>query len=295
MGKTSLLARGLQRARAENLRVVLTDMQKITNIQMETSESLFLTLTRDIAEQLELTVSIDNLWNSSWGWNVNFDRFLRREALKSEASHFVWGLDEADRLFGRTYSSDVFGLFRSWHNARSLTPNGPWSQLTLAIAYSTEAHLFITDLNQSPFNVGTRLCLEDFSLGEVAEHNRRYHSPLQNESELSRFREVVGGHPYLVRRGLHAMIEEGLDITQFLEKSKREDGIFGDHLRRMLSDLIQNPSICIALKFALKGLACPSSEAFFRLRSAGVLVGDSKETARLRCLLYQKYLETHLT
>jgi hypothetical protein len=71
----------------------------------------------------------------------------------------VWGLDEVDRLFSVPFGSEVFGLFRSWHNKRALDPSGPWARLTLAIAYATEAHLFITDLNQSPFNVGTRLAL----------------------------------------------------------------------------------------------------------------------------------------
>ena len=67
----------------------------------------------------------------------------------------------------------MFGLFRSWHNERSLNPDGPWGRLTLAIVYATEAHLFITDLNQSPFNVGTRLTLEDFTFEQVAELNGR--------------------------------------------------------------------------------------------------------------------------
>src|SRR5260370_17683853 len=66
----------------------------------------------------------------------------------------------------------LFALFRSWHNERALDPSGPWSRLTLAIAYSTEVHLFITDLDQSPFNVGTRLTLDDFTLDQTAELNR---------------------------------------------------------------------------------------------------------------------------
>ena len=72
----------------------------------------------------------------------------------------------------------MFGLFRSWNNERLLDPSGSWSRFTLVIAYATEAHLFITDVNQSPFNVGTRLTLEDFTREQVAELNRRYGSPL---------------------------------------------------------------------------------------------------------------------
>ena len=29
-------------------------------------------------------------------------------------------LDEVDRVFGRTYQYDFFGLLRSWHNARAM-------------------------------------------------------------------------------------------------------------------------------------------------------------------------------
>ena len=77
---------------------------------------------------------------------MNFERYLRREVLGKIEAPLVWGLDEVDRLFTCDFGSEVFGLFRSWHNERALDPAGPWSRLTLAIAYATEAHLFITDL-----------------------------------------------------------------------------------------------------------------------------------------------------
>src|SRR5206468_9769560 len=110
-------------------------------------------------------------------------RISHRSPLASNHSpSLVWGLDEVDRLFNCPFSDVVFGLFRSWHNERSLNPEGPWGRLTLAIAYATEAHLFITDLNQSPFNVGTRLTLDDFTLEQVAELNRRYGSPLSTRA-----------------------------------------------------------------------------------------------------------------
>src|SRR5438093_6889166 len=103
----------------------------------------------------------------------------------------VWGLDEVDRLFGLPFASEVFGLFRAWHNERALLPEGPWSRLTLAIAYATEARLFITDLNQSPFNVGTRLELADFTREQVADLNHRCGAPLQSEAEVDRFFQLV--------------------------------------------------------------------------------------------------------
>src|SRR5205085_9114353 len=116
---------------------------------------------------------------------------------------------------------------------RALEPNGPWNRLTLAMAYSTEAHLFITDINQSPFNVGTRLVLDDFTLEQVAGLNHRYGSPLRADSQVARFHGVVGGQPYLVRRGLHEMAIHGIGIDAFDARAGADDWIFGEHLRRI--------------------------------------------------------------
>lgn len=296
MGKTSLLARGMQQARAAGARVALTDLQKLTSGQMASADTLFRTLVEMMIEQMELDLSIETVWNERRGWNVNFERFLRREVLGKEGGPVVWGLDEADRLFGHPFGNEVFGLFRSWHNERSLDPAGPWSRLTLAIAYATEAHLFITDLNQSPFNVGTRLALRDFSPAEVAELNRRYGEPLQSETEVARFFGLVGGQPYLVRRGLHALADAGPErsLAAFAAEADHGDGMFGDHLRRLTLALRQDCGLCEAMRALLRGDGLPSDEDFFRLRSAGVVTGTDRQNAQPRCRLYQTYLEQHL-
>ena len=141
---------------------------------------------------------------------MNMERFLRARGAGTVAEPLVWGLDEVDRLFPPAcFGSEVFGLFRSWHNRRALDPSGPWSRLTLAIAYATEAHLFITDLNQSPFNVGTRLTLEDFAPAQVADLNGRYGLPLPDGEAVARFhasgrRAAVPGAPRPGRDGRRA-------------------------------------------------------------------------------------------
>jgi hypothetical protein len=150
-------------------------------------------LAENLAEQLDLEALPGDDWDPRRGPNASFRRYLRRQVLgrlahgelvswrvgeeagsspthqlANSPPHLVWALDEIDRLFSCPFATEVFGLFRSWHDERAFEPEGPWAQLTLAIAYSTEAHLFITDVNQSPFNVGTRLALEDFTLAQIA-------------------------------------------------------------------------------------------------------------------------------
>jgi hypothetical protein len=207
----------------------------------------------------------------------------------------VWGLDEVDRLFSCPFGSEVFGLFRSWHNRRSLDPTGPWSRLTLAIAYATEAHLFITDLNQSPFNVGTRLALDAFTPEETAELNRRYGAPLSPEA-LSALYDLLGGHPYLTRRALNDVTASGHDLSleAFADQAGRDEGPFGDHLRRILVSLSQDATLTEAVCSLLRGQGCPSHEAFYRLHAAGVVRGESTSEAALRCRIYQEYLSRHL-
>jgi DNA-binding SARP family transcriptional activator len=294
VGKTSLLARSLHRARETGARVVLTDLQKAATEQLESPATLFRAFADMIADQLDLDTSYDEVSDIRRGWNVNFERFMRREVLLPDKPLVVWALDEVDRLFGCPFSGVVFGLFRAWHNERSLDPGGPWSRLTLAIAYATEATLFISDLNQSPFNVGTRLTLEDFTRGEVIELNRRYGSPIADEAGIGRLFALVGGCPYLVRRSLHVIAEQGSDVVSLECEAARDDGPFGDHLRRLWAALERDSDLCEEVRAVLTGSGCSREGSFYRLRSAGVVVGRTPREATLRCGLYHQYLERKL-
>ena len=294
IGKTSLLARGLQTARERGAKVALTDFQKFNAVNLESVGNFYLSLAESLADQLELDTMPGDVWDERRGPNINFERFIRREVLAKLNAPLVWGLDEVDRLFVCSFGSEVFGLFRSWHNERALDPSGPWAGLTLAIAYATEAHLFITDMNQSPFNIGTRLVLEDFSRTHVSELNRRYSSPLNDENELDRLIQLVGGHPFLVRRGLHEMKTLKTDISTLESEADSDEGMFGDHLRRILVLLAKDTALTDVVRGLLRGENCPTPESFYRLRSAGVIVGNSQTEVQIRCKVYAAYLKRHL-
>ena len=294
MGKTSLLARGLQHARDRHFKVISTDLQKLNVSCFESLENLFIALSYSISDQLKLDKSLQDIWDPRRSANTNFEKFMRREVLDKVSPHLVWGLDEVDRLFGCSFSSEVFGLFRAWHNDRALDPAGPWSRLTLAIAYATEAHLFISDMNQSPFNVGTRVVLDDFSAMQVTELNQRHDNPLATGADLERFIHLVGGQPFLVRKGLNEFSNREWDIDAFETEADSDEGIFADHLRRILVSLTKDPAMMEVVRSVLKGEPAMSSEHFYRLRSAGVMIGESVKELRPRCQLYERYLKRHL-
>jgi hypothetical protein len=90
------------------------------------------------------------------------------------------------------------------------------------------------------------------------------------------------------------MATERLSLAQIEAQAGREHGPFGDHLRRLSRSLSEDPHLLEALRQALAQGACPTEESFYRLRSAGVLLGDTAADVRPRCGLYRAYLAARL-
>jgi hypothetical protein len=293
VGKTSLLARGVQRARELGASIVLMDMQKLNTEQFDSIRAFYLACARAICDQLELSDGPEIAWDTARSPNDNLERYIRREALARKEIHLLWCLDEVDRLFPCRFSSEVFSLFRSWHNERAMDPGGCWSRLTLAIAYATEVHLFIRNLNQSPFNVGTRLVLEDFTLEQVAELNRRCGSPLRDVGDLAALHQWTGGCPFLVQKSLSEIAAHRLPLRDFLRAAEQESGPFRDHLSRLREIVVEDEELAACVREALREGGSVPPDAFFRLRSAGLLAGDTPDSSRFRSGLYAAYLNRH--
>lgn len=294
IGKTSLLARGLEQARRQGSRVVLTDVQALPEACLATPDAFFRYLARTLALELEIAFHPADDWPDDLPPQTNLEMFLQTRILAAAPSPVLWALDETDRLLSSPFASDIFGLFRSWHNRRALKPGSAWSRLTLAIGYATEAHLFILDANQSPFNVGTRTQLADFTRAQLAEMNRRYGSPLATESAIERVLALTAGHPYLTRCCWDALTRRSATLEHLESEGGRDEGPFGDHLRRLLSGIQASPEIADSLRTVLAGTPRLPLDHFYRLRSAGVIAGESADAVRMRCRLYQDYFARHL-
>jgi len=294
IGKTSLLARGLQDFRHSGRKVVLIDFQAINSGVVASLKSLYLHLGYEIADQLCVADSIADGWDDNRSANTNFERFLTRKVLKPLAAPLILAMDEVDRLFPQAYSSELFGMFRSWHNARALNPDGPWGKLSLALAYAAEARLFITDLNQSPFNIGVRVEMEDFRLPDISDLNRRHLRPLHSSGDEERLYGLVGGHPFLVRVSFNQLVKENSDLSGLEANATAENGPFSAHLRHAASLVTSEGSLVNAVACLLNGKGCPGVESWFQLRSAGLVAGDSPAQARFRCKLYDRFFRALL-
>jgi len=87
----------------------------------------------------------------------------------------------------------------------------------------------------------------------------------------------------------------GLSIGALEAQADHSEGLFGDHLRRMLAALLNNPELTDIVRAMLQGRPCPSETAFYRLRSAGILAGETLEENQWRCPIYATYLKRHFS
>jgi hypothetical protein len=157
---------------------------------------------------------------------------------------------------------------------------------------STEPYQLIDNLNQSPFNVGENIDLEDFTLEQVADLNRRHDNPLRLDDE-QRLVALLAGQPYLTRRALYLVAAGLLAAPDLFATATADRGPFGDHLRYHLFRLHQRPELLAALRGVLRGQAQLDELVFFRLRGAGLVKGTAG-AAVARCQLYAEYFRERL-
>jgi hypothetical protein len=202
-------------------------------------------------------------------------------------------MDEVDRVFGLPYRDDFFALLRSWDDERAFDPL--WKKLNLVLAYSTDPRQAIQDPNQSPFNVGTKIQLGDFSSDEVWELNHRYAHPLKRKVQLQALMEVIGGHPYLTQQALYALAARTQTLPGLLHMDNADVGPFADHLHHYRRLLETDPTLRQSLRQMLTNGNCPDYGRFLRLRSLGLITGMSHNEAQPRCRLYAVYFQRVLS
>jgi hypothetical protein len=292
-GKSSLLARTHALSKGAGRRSVYLDFQTFGEPQLASLGATLQTLARRIARTLKTPIQPADVWDSDLlGEKESFAEFLTRAVLNGASSPVVLILDEVDRLFDRPYRGDFFAAVRGWHNNRAT--DEVWERLHLVLGHATDPALWIENLNESPFNVGDRLRLGDFTREQVADLNTRHGSPLRVAKEVDDLMELIGGHPYLIRQALYVLATERWSLARLREEAGKDTGPFGDHLRRHLWALLQSDRLRAVVVRIAKGGGCEDEGLFQRLLASGLVSGDSRSVARLRYALYQQYFPKHL-
>jgi hypothetical protein len=271
--------------------VAYLDLQDFGSDRLASSE-VFL---RDLAELLVYELQLDpaeteRAWRGLLGPQQKLTHLIGHQLLPQFEAPVILIMDDVDCLLQTSFYEDFFGLVRSWHNRRALDEQ--WSKFNLVMVISTEPHMLIADANQSPFNVGLKLYLEDFNESQVYDLNERHGSPVKAQ-EFPQLLKLLNGHPYLTRKALYTLVMERLSWSDLSRMVTSEQGPFGDHLRRQHWLVHNERALQDALKQIIKRNQCADERALFRLLRAGLVKG-SGHFYTCRCDLYRQYFQQKL-
>ncbi len=292
IGKSSLLIRLMEAAVRAGKRAVFLDYQLIENEALSDANRFYRRFCEWVTDELEMESRVDEYWASPLGNSQRCTRYFSRYLLKELNQPLVLAMDEVERLFAMNFRSDFFSMLRSWHNSRANITTPIWKQLDLVLVTSTEPYQLIEDLNQSPFNVGEVINLDDFTATQVDDLNERHGVPL-NDADVQRLLQLLDGHPYLTRRALYLIATNRLSVADLFSNATDDRGPFGDHLRYHLFRLHDEAELIEGMCSVLKHNTCNDNATFFRLRGAGLVkrVGTKVEP---RCKLYADFFREHL-
>ena len=291
LGKSSLLARAYHAAQQRNGRAFYLDFQLVDVDPLETLDKLLKYLARRLAKSLGVSKP-DGYWDASLGAKENLTDYIEEVILPGSELPVTFLLDEVDLLFDLPYRDQFFATIRGWHNLRATREI--WNRLNIIIAHSTEPYLWIQNINQSPFNVGLSIRLEDFSLDEVKELNAKYKDQLKSNNDINDLMNLLGGHPYLIRHALFTLANSNLTVQELCRTAADETGPFSDHLRRYIWSIQNSKKLITVMQNVLRQNMCDDETDFQRLKAAGLVKGETRHSLQMRCQLYAEYFRKHL-
>ena len=289
VGKSSLLIRIKDAAERRGKKVVFLDLQQIDKATLKSADILLRQFCTLISYKLKLQDRVNDFWSVPLGESMRCSLYMEEYVLEQLNGLLVLAMDEVDALFDSEFRSDFFGMLRSWHNSRADTP--AWKRLDLVLVTSTEPYQFIDDLNQSPFNVGEKVEPEDFTPTQVADLVERHGLPHSLTTSLL---NLVGGHPYLIRRALYLIAAGRITANDLFSQAASERGPFSDHLHYHLFRLNDRPRLIRGLLQVIRSNKCEEEEVSYRLQSAGLVLRETRHKVVPRCQLYSSYFQEHL-
>jgi WD40 repeat protein len=208
MGKSSLMVRTAARLRAEGCAVAVVDPTAIGN--KLTLEQWYDGVTGQMGRGLKLTAKLDAFWQERARLSPlqRWLEALQDVVLKECPGRVVLFIDELDAVRSLPFSVDeFFAAIRQCYNRRAEFPE--FERLTfclLGVAAPTE---LIADVRVTPFNIGRRIDLNDFTPDEATVLESGLGADeIVNEVVLRRVLHWTGGHPCLTQRLCHAVVNE---------------------------------------------------------------------------------------
>ena len=164
MGKTNLLFNARRNLESDSRKFVYIDLSNNFKTERECYEFIVATILDVLDEELwEIRADIEKMSERTITDHVFYTKSLLK-ILKHINKDLVLIVDEIDALRTSEYSDNIFAVIRSNYFTRSNFPE--FEQLTYILSGVIEPKDLIKDRNKSPFNIGEKIYLDDFSYEE---------------------------------------------------------------------------------------------------------------------------------
>ena len=294
MGKTSLINRLLHHEYIKNIqaKVVYINLDDADE-QVLNKDMFYRWFCANVSNQLGLYINeyLEKQWQPFLGNNVNCTNVFEKFIFPNCQNIILLGIDNLHRIFPERELQDFLLWLRTRHeNAKN---NQIWRNLAFILAYSTDGYpLFQLNLS-SLYNVGNPQELREFNTEEIQNLSLKYGLNWQL-IQVESLKEIIGGHPFLVRLAMYHISHEEMTLEQILNKAATHEGIYSHHLGRLLK-IIRDSHLTESLKKVINSFSPVQLDPIetFQLYSIG-LVTKKDNKVQIRCQLYREYFTTFL-
>ena len=154
-----------QRLELERITSIIIDLTKIgTEV---TAEQWYLGLLIEIDETLIFDTDIFEWWetNKKIGVTQRLTKFFEEVLLDEVSERIVVFIDEIDTTLGLEFTDDLFIAIRYFYTARAQKES--FKRLSFVLIGVAKPGDLISDPLRTPFNIGTRVYLGDFTQSEI--------------------------------------------------------------------------------------------------------------------------------
>jgi len=288
MGKTSLLLRVLEDCRSYGYATVSVSLDKIDQSTFADLNQFLRRLCKYIARKLKLDPKLDEYWDTELDGKMNWTLYFEDYLLTEIDAPIVLALDEMNQIFEHpNIAQDFLPLLRSCYEDAQRLPL--WQKLRLIVVHNTEIYVPLR-INQSPFNVGLPIQLEEFTLEQVQGLAERYGLKWVDNTQAQQLMELVGGHPSLIHIALYHLSRQEIILEELLEKAATSSGIYFHHLQRHWVVLREQPELWQFFALVVRDHQPLQLDTImiYKLRSLG-LIQELGDRIKVQCELYRRY------
>jgi hypothetical protein len=201
IGKSSLIVATAQKLDAKGIVPVIVDLTSIGS-HVNSAEQWYLSFLKVIEGRLRLKTSVSAWWQDHAELSVphRFISFLEQIVLREILSRVVVFIDEIDSTLSLPFSrDDFFAALRAMNNSRADAHE--FRRLTFVLIGTATPSELIADPTRTPFNIGQRVDLTDFSFEEALPlaDGLGMDTADTRRKALKQVLMLTGGQPYLTQ------------------------------------------------------------------------------------------------